>query len=44
VLAPREGAVVRLERPRRRRRPPGAGVREPHRSRPPRAVTGAART
>jgi alpha-glucosidase len=41
VLAPREGAVVRLGRPRRRRRPPGAGVREPRR---PRAVSGAART
>jgi alpha-glucosidase len=44
VLAPREGAVVRLGRPRRRRRPPGAGVREQQRSRPPRALSGAART
>ena len=43
VLDPREGAVVRLDRPRRRRRPPGARVREPQRSRPPRALSGAAR-
>jgi alpha-glucosidase len=45
-LAPREGAVVRLARPRPRprQRPPGAGVREPQRSRPPRAVSGATPT
>jgi alpha-glucosidase len=43
ALGAHEGAVVRLERPRRRRRPPGAGVREPQRSRPPRALSGAAR-
>jgi alpha-glucosidase len=43
ALGPREGAVVRLARPRARGRPPGAGVREPRRSRPPRAVSGAAR-
>jgi hypothetical protein len=45
LLAPREGAVVRLARPRPRPRgrPPGAGVREPRRSQPPRAISGAAR-
>jgi alpha-glucosidase len=41
TLAPREGAVLRLARP--RRRPPGARVRERQRSRPPRALSGAAR-
>jgi alpha-glucosidase len=43
TLGAREGAVVRLAPPGRRRRPPGAGVREPLRSRSPRAVSGAAR-
>jgi alpha-glucosidase len=43
ALAPHEGAIVRLARPRARGRPPGAGMREPKRSRPPRAVSGAAR-
>jgi alpha-glucosidase len=41
ILDAREGAVVRLAP--RRRRPPGAGVREPQRSRRPRALSGAAR-
>jgi alpha-glucosidase len=46
TLGPREGAVVRLQRPRPRgrARPAGAGVREPQRSRPPRRRTAATPT